>query len=76
MTTLYTCLIQREGKPTLIVIATSEEQLAKKLEDAMSHTLYEEDFESLIENEYLHYQPHSYTHNLAPYILVLDTVEL
>lgn len=76
MTTLYTCLIQREGKPTLLATATSEEQLLQKLNREMTHDVDEEDFQTLIGDKYLYFKPSSYVRDLAPYNLVLDTVEL
>lgn len=76
MTTIYTCLIQREGKPTLIATATSEEQLLQKLNREMTHELDEEDFQTLLVDTYLYFKPFSATQYLVPYNLVLDTVEL
>ena len=76
MTTLYTCLIQRKDKPTLIATTTSEEQLLQKLNREMTHELDEEDFQTLLVDMYLYFKPFSYTQDLVPYNLVLDTVEL
>lgn len=76
MALLHVCLVGRREQPSLLVVATSEEQLAEKLDKELPHVLYEEDFRSLIEDKYLLYTPHSYWSILEPYQFVLDTVEL